>query len=57
LFWFCFSLNWAPRHEVLLKEWRYSSIHSLSSVLGGGEWWASRPRRFTPREVPMVPTG
>jgi len=23
----CF--NWAPRHEGVLGEWRYSSIHSL----------------------------
>jgi hypothetical protein len=28
----------------------YSSIHSLTSALAGGEWSASRPGRFTPRE-------
>jgi hypothetical protein len=28
----------------------YSSTHSLTSALDGGEWLASRPRRFTPRE-------
>jgi hypothetical protein len=28
----------------------YSSIHSLISVLDGGEWSASRPGRFSPRE-------
>jgi hypothetical protein len=28
----------------------YSSTHSLISALGGGEWSASRPGRFTPRE-------
>jgi hypothetical protein len=28
----------------------YSSNHSLTSVLGGGEWSASRPGSFTPRE-------
>jgi hypothetical protein len=31
-------------------EWRYSSSHSLTSALDGGEWSASRPGRFTPRE-------
>jgi hypothetical protein len=30
-------------------EWRYNSTHSLTSVLDGGEWSASRPGRFTPR--------
>jgi hypothetical protein len=28
----------------------YSSTHSLTSELDGGEWSASRPDRFTPRE-------
>jgi hypothetical protein len=28
----------------------YTSTHSLTSALGGGEWSASRPGRFTPRE-------
>jgi hypothetical protein len=28
----------------------YSSSHSLTSTLDGGEWSASRPDRFTPRE-------
>jgi hypothetical protein len=28
----------------------YSSIHFLTSALDGGEWSASRPGRFTPRE-------
>jgi hypothetical protein len=44
----CF--NWAPRHEGVLGEWRYSTTHSLTSALDGGEWSASRPGRFTPRE-------
>jgi hypothetical protein len=44
----CF--NWAPRHEGVLGEWRYSSTHSLTSALDGGEWSASRSGRFTPRE-------
>jgi len=25
----CFFFNWAPRHEGVLGEWRYSSTHSL----------------------------
>jgi hypothetical protein len=28
----------------------YSSIHALTSALDGGEWLASRPSYFTPRE-------
>jgi hypothetical protein len=44
----CF--NRALRHEGVLGEWRYSSIHSLTSALDGGEWSASRPGRFTPKE-------
>jgi hypothetical protein len=31
-------------------EWRHSSIHSFTSALDGGEWSASRPGRFIPRE-------
>jgi hypothetical protein len=44
------SFNWAPGHGNVLEEWRYSSTHSLTSVLDGGEWSASRPCRFTPGE-------
>jgi hypothetical protein len=44
----CF--NWAPRHASVLGEWRYSSTRSLTSALDGGEWPASCPGRFTPRE-------
>jgi hypothetical protein len=43
----CF--NWAPRHEGVM-EWMYSPTHSLTATLDGGEWSASRPGRFTPRE-------
>jgi hypothetical protein len=43
-------LNYAPRHEGVLREWRYNSTHSLTSVLDGGEWAASLPSRSTPRE-------
>jgi hypothetical protein len=44
------SFNWAPRHEGVLGEWRYSSTYSLTSPLDGGEWSASRPGLFTSRE-------
>jgi hypothetical protein len=30
--------------------WRYNSTHSLTLSLDGGEWSASRPGRFTPKE-------
>jgi hypothetical protein len=43
--------NWAQRHEGVFKERMYSSTHSLTSALDGGEWSASRPGRFTPRET------
>jgi hypothetical protein len=33
-----------------IGEWRYSSMHSLTSALDGGEWSASRPGRFTSSE-------
>jgi hypothetical protein len=33
-----------------IGKWRYSSTHSLTSALDGGEWSASRPGRFTPSE-------
>jgi hypothetical protein len=42
--------NLAPHHEGVLGEWRYSSTHSLTLALDGGEWSASRPGLFTPRE-------
>jgi hypothetical protein len=51
----CFS--WAPRHEDVLGEWRYSSTHSLISALVGGEWSAWLSGRFTPRERAPVRTG
>jgi hypothetical protein len=34
--------------------WMYSSTHSLTSALDGGEWSASRPGRFIPRERPST---
>jgi hypothetical protein len=41
--------NWAPRHEGILGEWRYSCTHSWSA-LDGGELSASLTGHFTPRE-------
>jgi hypothetical protein len=41
---------WIPSYEGVLGEWRYSSTHSLTSTLDGGEWLTSRPGRLTPRE-------
>jgi hypothetical protein len=51
-FYLCF-FNWAPCHEGVLEEWRYSFTHSLTSAIVGGEWSASRPGRFTPREIAL----
>jgi hypothetical protein len=34
----------------VLGEWSYSSTHSLTSALDGGEWSVSRPGRFTLRD-------
>jgi hypothetical protein len=44
-----FIAKWIHCH---LQKWerRYSSTHSLISALDWGEWSASRPGRFTPRE-------
>jgi hypothetical protein len=42
-------LNSAPRHEEVLREWRYISTYSLTSALDGCEWSASRSGRFNPR--------
>jgi hypothetical protein len=47
----------APPHEDVLGEWGYRSTHSLTSVLDGVEWSASRTVRFTPRENLPVPIG
>jgi hypothetical protein len=43
-----FKLITTPWRRI--GEWRYSSTHYLASALHGGEWSASRPGRFTPRE-------
>jgi hypothetical protein len=43
----CFK--WAPRHVGVLRKWRYSATHSLTSALDGGEWSASRHGRFIPQ--------
>jgi hypothetical protein len=41
-----------PRKRM--GEWMYSSTHSFTSALGGGEWSASRPGRFAPKERALV---
>jgi hypothetical protein len=46
--YFFFKLSTTPWRRI--GEWRYSYTHSLTSALDGGEWSASRPGRFTPRE-------
>jgi hypothetical protein len=46
----CAFFNWASRHIDIMREWMYSSTHSLTSAQEGGEWSASRPDRFIPRE-------
>jgi len=39
-------------------EWRYSSIHSLTSELDGGKWSTSHPGQFTPpAKESIVPIG
>jgi hypothetical protein len=55
IFSVCF--NWAPRHEGVLREWWFSSTHSLTSALDGGEWPASRPGPFTSRKELIVSIG
>jgi hypothetical protein len=46
----CFLLTENHAMKTSLGEWRYSSTHSLTSALDGGEWSASCTGRFTPRE-------
>jgi hypothetical protein len=43
----CFKLSTTPWRRI--GEWRYSSTHSLTSALDGGECSASRPGRLYPR--------
>jgi hypothetical protein len=50
-----FFVNWAPRHEGVSGEWKYSSTHSLTSALDGGEWSASRPAALSPGKEPLLP--
>jgi hypothetical protein len=40
-----------------LRHWRYSSTHSLTSALDGGEWSAETPTTLPPVEEPLVPIG
>jgi hypothetical protein len=43
-------LKQAALREDVLRKCRYSSTHSLTLALDGGEWPASRPGRFTSEE-------
>jgi hypothetical protein len=36
--------------QGILGEWKYSSMHSLTSALDGGEWSVLCPSHFTPWE-------
>jgi hypothetical protein len=45
----CLTKHHAMRH---IGDWTHSFMHSLTSALDGGDWLASRPGRFTPRERP-----
>jgi hypothetical protein len=46
-------LCFAKRHSVKTYwGWSYSTTHSLTSALEGGEWSASRSGRFTPAKEP-----
>jgi hypothetical protein len=38
-----------PKHQTM-REWRYSSTHSLTAALDEGELSAPRPGYFTPKE-------
>jgi hypothetical protein len=55
---FVISISELPSNSLchgVLGKWRYSSTHSLTSSLDGGEWPATRSGRFTPRErVPVT---
>jgi len=48
-------LNSAPRHEGILGEWGYSSMHSLTSAIDGGEWSASGTAVFPQGKSPWYP--
>jgi hypothetical protein len=41
----------------VLEEWRFSSTHSLTLALDGGEWSASRPAALSSGKEPLVPVG
>jgi hypothetical protein len=49
--------NWAPRHEGVLREWRYSSTHFLPRhyMEVSGQFYA--PAALPPGEETLVPTG
>jgi hypothetical protein len=47
------------KHHAMKKlgEWRYSTTHSLTSALDGGEWSVSRSTTLPPGKEPPVPLG
>jgi hypothetical protein len=49
----CF--NWAPRHEGVLEDWRYSSTHSLTSAVDRGEWSVHAPAALPQGKSPWCP--
>jgi len=52
------SFNWAPCHEVMLRGWRYSSMHSRPWQLKEVSGQLHAPATLTPgKESPPVPIG
>jgi hypothetical protein len=53
----CLCFNWAP-HHAMKEYWGVELyLHAfLTSALGGSEWSASRPSRFTPGKSPWYPS-
>jgi hypothetical protein len=51
----CF--NWTPRHEGVLGEWRYSSMHSFILTLEGVSCQLHAPIPLPPGKEPPVPIG
>jgi hypothetical protein len=44
-------------HEGVLGEWMYSSTHSLTSALDGGECRLHAPTALLPGKEPLLPVG
>jgi hypothetical protein len=50
-------LKQAPHYEGVLGEWRYSSTHSLTPALDGGECQLHARPLYTQVKDHLVPTG